>query len=325
MVKVGNRKKMRLIFLGVALWLAGVVFASPHHQVSVFNKKCGRVPLKNDLEESRIIGGHQAQSGSWPWIVSLQVIYANYSTHFCGGSLIKNKWIITAAHCLENYRDPQVWRAVVGINNLFQSPKTSKKMQIDQIIIHPHFVPEKYVNDIALFHLKKAVNYNKYIQPICLPFFDFLPNLTRRTRCFISGWGQTRNKGPYSSILQEAEVHYIPRNTCNSEESYDEIVPYTSFCAGEEDGTVDTCLGDSGGPLMCYIPESKRYFLMGITSFGSNCGKKSFPGVYTGVQFYKMWVNNILLLAAAEDTDKIKIVQGKTILIVIFIILLLDI
>ncbi|XP_068948610.1 uncharacterized protein [Petaurus breviceps papuanus] len=127
-----------------------------------------------------------------------------------------------------------------------------------------------------------------------------------------------------SPFLQEAEVHYIPRNTCNSEESYDEVVPYTSFCAGEEDGSVDACMGDSGGPLMCNIPESGRYFLMGITSFGFGCGKKHFPGVYTGVQFYKMWINNVLLLAAAEDTNKIKGVQGKIMLIVIFIILLVD-
>ncbi|XP_036617093.1 transmembrane protease serine 12-like [Trichosurus vulpecula] len=314
---------MRLRFLGVALWLAGDAFTFHHHQVSLFSKKCGRVPMKNDIEESRIIGGHRAQSGSWPWIVSLQVMtFANQFTHLCGGSLIKKKWVITAAHCLENYRDPQVWRAVVGDNNLFQSAQTSKKIQIDTIIIHPHFIPEKYINDIALFHLKRAVNYNNYIQPICLPFFDFLPNLTRRTRCFISGWGQTREKGHYSPTLQEAEVHYIPRNTCNSEESYDEVVPYTSFCAGEEDGSVDTCMGDSGGPLMCYIPESRRYFLMGITSFGYGCGKKHFPGVYTRVQFYKMWVNDIL--SAAEDTNKIKVAQGKIMLIVIFIILLVD-
>ncbi|XP_027700251.1 transmembrane protease serine 12-like [Vombatus ursinus] len=316
---------MRLRIMGVALWLAGDAFIPHHHQVSLFDKKCGRVPLKNEIQESRIIGGQRAQSGSWPWIVSLQVmIFANQFTHFCGGSLIKKKWVITAAHCLENYRDPQVWRAVVGVNNLFQSPQTSKKMQIDTIIIHPHFIPEKYINDIALFRLKRAVNFNNYIQPICLPFFDFLPNLTRRTRCFISGWGQTREKGHYSSILQEAEVHYIPRNTCNSKESYDEIVPYTSFCAGEEDGTVDTCTGDSGGPLMCYIPESRRYFLMGITSFGLGCGQKHFPGVYTWVQFYRIWVNNILLLAAAEETNKIKVVQGKTMLIVVFVILLME-
>ncbi|XP_043824455.1 transmembrane protease serine 12-like [Dromiciops gliroides] len=316
---------MGLRFLGIALWLAGGTFASRHHEASLFNKKCGRVPLKNEIQESRIIGGHKAQSGSWPWIVSLQVmVSANQSTHFCGGSLIKKKWVITAAHCLENDRDPQVWRAVVGVNDLFQSPKTSKKIEIDTIIMHPHFIPEEYVNDIALFHLKSAVNYNNYIQPICLPSFDFLPNLTRRTRCFISGWGQTREKGDYSPILQEAEVHYIPRNACNSEEGYDEFVPYTSFCAGEEDGTVDTCLGDSGGPLMCYIPESKRYFLMGITSFGSGCGEKHFPGVYTRVQFYRTWVDNILLLAAAEDRTKNRIVQGATLLIVIFIILLVD-
>ncbi|XP_078006316.1 transmembrane protease serine 12-like [Phascolarctos cinereus] len=274
---------MTLRFLGVALWLAGDAFTSHHHQMSLFDKskglfflgelggmetciraeagdeggssagECGRVPLKNEIQESRIIGGHRAQSGSWPWMVSLQVmIFANQFTHFCGGSLIKKKWVITAAHCLEKHRDPQVWRAVVGVNNLFQSPQTSKKMQIDTIIIHPYFIPEKYINDIALFRLKRAVNFNNYIQPICLPFFDFLPNLTRRTRCFISGWGQMRQKGHYSSILQEAEVHYIPRNACNSKESYDETVPYTSFCAGEEDGIVDTCMVRLNSfPLKC--------------------------------------------------------------------------
>uniref|UniRef100_F7AUF7 Transmembrane serine protease 12 n=1 Tax=Monodelphis domestica TaxID=13616 RepID=F7AUF7_MONDO len=315
---------MGLRCLGIALWLAGATCISHHHQVSLFTKKCGRVPLKNEIEGSRIIGGHRAPKGSWPWIVSLQVMtFHNQSKHFCGGSLIEKRWVITAAHCLEKYRDPQMWRAVVGVNNLYQHPQTSKKIKIDTIIIHPHFISEKYVNDIALFHLKRKVNFNNYIQPICLPFFDFLVNLTRRTRCFISGWGRTKEKGWYSSYLQEAEVHYIPRNICNSKESYDETVPYTSFCAGEEAGTVDTCMGDSGGPFMCYIPESKRYFLMGITSFGFGCGKKNFPGIYTEVQFYKMGVNNILLLAAAKATHKVTTLQGNTSIIMVFIILLM--
>lgn len=90
-----------------------------------------------------------------------------------------------------------MWRAVIGTNNINRSHPHTKKIKVKAIIIHPFFDLETYVNDIALFHLKKAVKYNDYIQPICLPFGVF-QNLDWNTRCFISGWGRTEEEGNYN-------------------------------------------------------------------------------------------------------------------------------
>ncbi|KAF3826245.1 hypothetical protein GH733_006359, partial [Mirounga leonina] len=151
---------------------------------------CGTAPLADALEGSRIIGGTTAQTGAWPWVVSLQIQSGKILAHICGGSLVKNKWVLTAAHCTKDIRDPLMWRVVIGTNSIKGHHPHSKKMKVKAIIIHPDFNLETYVNDIALFHLKKAVRYTDYIQPICLPF-DVFQKLDQNTKCFISGWGRT--------------------------------------------------------------------------------------------------------------------------------------
>nr|XP_012417993.1 PREDICTED: transmembrane protease serine 12 isoform X1 [Odobenus rosmarus divergens] len=271
---------------------------------------CGTAPLADVLEGSRIIGGTTAQTGAWPWVVSLQIQSGKILAHICGGSLVKNKWVLTAAHCTKDTRDPLMWRVVIGTNSIKGHHPHSKKMKVKAIIIHPDFNLETYVNDIALFHLKKAVRYTDYIQPICLPF-DVFQKLDQNTKCFISGWGRTEEGGNVTDVLQEAEVHYISRKICDSEQSYGKIIPNTSFCAGDEDGIFDTCRGDSGGPLMCYLPEHKRFFVMGITSYGYGCGRKNFPGVYCGPSFYQKWLTDHLYQASNKGIFNINILLGQ--------------
>ncbi|XP_008072284.1 transmembrane protease serine 12 [Carlito syrichta] len=289
--------------------------------VPIWQIHCGTAPLRDMLKGSRIIGGREAQVGAWPWVVSLQVKRGRVLAHICGGSLVRERWVLTAAHCTKDTRNPLMWRAVIGTNKVYDSQPPTKKMKVNAIIVHPGFLLETYVNDIALFHLKKAVRFNNYIQPICLPF-DVFQNLNQNTTCFISGWGRTKEEGGLTKLLQEAEVHYISREICNSEKSYGGDIPNTSFCAGVEDGAFDTCRGDSGGPLMCYLPEHKKFFVMGITSYGHGCGRRDFPGIYSGPSYYQKWMTDHFSRAGVEGTMHISISLGQLLIALGSVILL---
>ncbi|XP_051015349.1 transmembrane protease serine 12 [Acomys russatus] len=276
-------------------------------------KDCGIAPLRGATEGSRIIGGTEAGVGSWPWQVSLQIQDGDLLAHVCGGALVRDRWVLTAAHCTKETGDPLKWRAVVGTSDLSQSRHHSRSFRVTAILIQPDFVLETFVNDIALFRLKKAVRYNAYVQPICLPFGVF-QKLDQNTTCFISGWGRTREGGNGTSILQEARVHFIPRDICNSNRSYGGVVPNTSFCAGHENGTFDTCRGDSGGPLMCYLPEHRRYFAMGVTSYGHGCGQRHFPGVYSSPAFFQQWLTDHLSQGSARCVFDMNTVLSQVLL-----------
>ncbi|XP_062827049.1 transmembrane protease serine 12 isoform X2 [Anolis carolinensis] len=258
--------------------------ASPRRSPSLQSPAgaCGRRPAVNELATgSRIIGGRDAPPGAWPWQVSLQIhhIPVGYR-HICGGSLISHNLVLTAAHCIKNNRDPEMWRVVIGMHHLYKDYPYTVKNQVKDILIHSHFELATNENDVALFKLIKPVKYNAYIQPICLPETSLL--LTDETPCYISGWGSTKENGVGEHILQEAQVDIIPLRICNKFDWYAGAISLNTICAGSASGNVDSCQGDSGGPLVCYFPNASRYYLLGITSAGVGCGRPKYPGLYLG-------------------------------------------
>ncbi|XP_007502980.2 transmembrane protease serine 12-like isoform X3 [Monodelphis domestica] len=230
----------------------------------------------------------------------------------------------SALQC-EYFGEPQFWIAVIGINNILKPHLKRKEIKIDTIIIHPEFKHITFENDVALVHLKRPVTFNNLVQPICLPVLYGIPKITETTRCFISGWGKRTEGGTLTPSLQEAEVNFISRRTCNAVGSYAGRVPNTSFCAGDNFGNVDSCTGDSGGPLMCYFAEHDKFFLTGITSAGVGCGRAFFPGIYTDVQLYEPWIKKQWYLEDLRGKNEISIVRGKIIIIMAFIVLFVPI
>ncbi|NWI99335.1 TMPSC protease, partial [Crypturellus undulatus] len=238
-----------------------------------------------------IVGGREAAVGAWPWLVSLQVhqIGPNFK-HVCGGTLVNEIWVLSAAHCVLQRRDPFFWRAVIGVHNLQKYDKHTTKRSIRNITIHPKFRKETFENDIALFKLDSSVRYNDYIQPICLPSAHLYLSFDNGTACYISGWGRLAEKGKTSNVLQEAQVDIIPFDSCNAFDSYGGMINRDMICAGSEFGGIDSCQGDSGGPLICHYPRTGKYYLIGITSFGIGCGRRKFPGIYVRLSSYRSWV-----------------------------------
>ncbi|NXI59935.1 TMPSC protease, partial [Chloroceryle aenea] len=236
-----------------------------------------------------IVGGHDAQIGTWPWSVSLQHRQAwAHFVHICGGVLINKDSVLTAAHCIAGRKRPYTWRAVLGTHNLLKLGKHAARKRVRSITVHPQYEREVFENDIALLELASPVHYSGYIQPICLPPADFHPD--NQTVCFISGWGRTKEKGNTSAVLKEAQVEIIPSSNCNSSEAYGGSVNNNMICAGSRSGGTDTCQGDSGGPLACSDPRTGKHYLVGIASFGVGCGREKFPGIYVRVSQYSSWI-----------------------------------
>ncbi|TRY78992.1 hypothetical protein DNTS_005026 [Danionella cerebrum] len=245
---------------------------------------CGTKPRKR----AKIVGGTDAQTGSWPWQVSLQM--ERYG-HVCGGSLVGSRWLLSAAHCFQDsdaikYSDARSWRAYMGMRVMNSASNAAATRQIRRIVLHTQYDQFTSDYDIALLELSAPVFFNELVQPVCVPAPSHV--FTSGTSCFVTGWGVLTEEGELATLLQEATVSIINHNTCNK--MYDDAVTPRMLCAGNIQGGVDACQGDSGGPLVC-LERGRRWFLAGIVSWGEGCARQNRPGVYTRVIKFTDWIH----------------------------------
>ncbi|XP_048030001.1 suppressor of tumorigenicity 14 protein homolog [Megalobrama amblycephala] len=245
---------------------------------------CGTRPRKR----AKIVGGTDAQTGSWPWQVSLQM--ERYG-HVCGASLVASRWLVSAAHCFQDsdaikYSDARSWRAYMGMRVMNSVSNAAATRQIRRIVLHSQYDQFTSDYDIALLELSAPVFFNELVQPVCVPAASHA--FTSGTSCFVTGWGVLTEEGELATLLQEATVNIISHNTCNK--MYDDAVTPRMLCAGNIQGGVDACQGDSGGPLVC-LERGRRWFLAGIVSWGEGCARQNRPGVYTRVIKFTDWIH----------------------------------
>ncbi|XP_061765388.1 uncharacterized protein LOC133558198 isoform X6 [Nerophis ophidion] len=242
-------------------------------------KLCGTSPLN-----TRIVGGENAQEGSWPWQVSLQ----DLGNHVCGGSLINKEWVMSAAHCFFS-TNTFGWSVSLGRQNLQGNNTNEVSRTVDTIILHPNFDTFSFDNDIALLRLSSPVTFTDYIRPVCLAASS--SNFISGTDSWVTGWG-TVQEGvllPFPQTLQEVEVPIVGNRQCNCLNDESSITD-NMICAGLLEGGKDACQGDSGGPMMSQ--QDSIWIQSGIVSFGVGCARPDLPGVYARVSSYQSWINS---------------------------------
>ncbi|KAM9456745.1 polyserase-2-like [Clarias gariepinus] len=254
-----------------------VITKECHSQPNV----CGRANLN-----TRIVGGQDAVPGSWPWQVSLQV----NGGHFCGGSLINNGWVLSAAHCFQRYTASQV-TVKLGLYTLEGNNLNSISRTLIRVITHPAYNSEIHDNDLSLLQLSFAVSFSNYITPVCLAATGSTFN--NGTLTWVTGWGRISSgvNLPSPGTLQEVQIPIIGNRKCNCLYGVGSITN-NMLCAGLLQGGKDSCQGDSGGPLV--IKQGSLWLLAGIVSFGEGCALANYPGVYTSVSQYQNWINKTI-------------------------------
>ncbi|CAN9505132.1 unnamed protein product [Ophioblennius macclurei] len=241
---------------------------------------CGQAPLNN-----RIVGGEDANPGSWPWQISLHF----RNSHFCGASLINEEWALSAAHCfprsiMSNQRDLTVYigRDTQQLNNDDEVSRT-----VAQIINHPDYSADRSDNDIALLRLSSPVTFTDYIRPVCLAGAG--STFGAGVITWVTGWG-TMNVGEpldFPQRLQEVDVPIVSNADCNDVYG---IITSNMLCAGLSQGGKDSCQGDSGGPMV--VKNGTLWIECGVVSFGRGCADAGFPGVYARVSQYESWIKS---------------------------------
>lgn len=259
------------------------VGSSSASQTYTCGQRIGEFPV------SRIVGGRRALTNEYPYQVALETerrsIWSGSSTfrQFCGASIINDRWIVTAAHCLQRQSVGRL-RGVIGTNNLREMNRSS--VAFEKLIVHENYDSNSVRNDIGLLKTRSSIRAaanGKYVSPICLP---------RQGQQFtgqgvISGFGHVREGGPSSPLLLSTNLQIMPDSSCRAAYSGEYSVP-EMLCGGATGR--DTCQGDSGGPFAQQT--SNGWTLIGITSFGRGCARPGVPGVYTRVSNYVNWINN---------------------------------
>ncbi|XP_043193012.1 phenoloxidase-activating factor 3-like [Amphibalanus amphitrite] len=267
---------------------------------SAVDTRCGvNVPSAEPTKEA-------VHLGEYPWMARLgytrrskkskRVVYS------CGGTLITERYVLTAAHCVSRLPKDLAMTAVrLGEHNItterdcLETPSgevCSDEVQdfgVEEVIPHPeHHRPRQYHNDIALVRLDRPVERSEFVRPICLPFDPSVRrNITGKT-VTLAGFGSI---GVPNDALRELHVPVVDSQKCvKAFQRFRTAIGPHQLCAGGQKGR-GACAGDAGGPLMAAAVPGQPRVLVGVVSFGpATCGTQNVPDVYTRVADYKDWI-----------------------------------
>ncbi|GAB0088361.1 Serine protease filzig [Sergentomyia squamirostris] len=253
--------------------------------------RCG---VRPHVKTGRIVGGKSAHFGEWPWqvLVRESTWLGLFTKNKCGGVLISNSYVITAAHCQPGFLASLV--AVFGeydISGELESKRSVTK-NVKRVIVHRQYDAATFENDLAILELESPIHYDTHIVPVCMPpdTADFTGRMAT-----VTGWGRLKYGGGVPSVLQEVHVPIIDNSVCQEmfqTAGHNKKILKSFLCAGYANGQKDSCEGDSGGPLVLQRPDG-RWELAGTVSHGIKCAAPYLPGVYMRTTYYKPWLQSV--------------------------------
>lgn len=270
---------------------------------------CATQPVEIERDESLdnpIIGGTKARPGEYPWMVSMFVGRGEGLRRWCGATLIGERHVLTAAHCMVSYEpldnnqetmrpmDPSEVRIALRPQSIAAVAEADLK-PVRAIFIHPDY-PK--AGDVAVLELEEPITELKSFP--ALASADETARLEdQRRRARVIGYGLVDvETGQASDVLMKVDVPLVPLDECRDEYSdiypegrRDTLIKETELCAGVDEGGKDSCNGDSGGPLFVR-GNAERPLLLGVVSWGYGCAEPLTPGVYTRVGAYVDWIDS---------------------------------
>ncbi|XP_055544670.1 serine protease snake-like [Wyeomyia smithii] len=255
--------------------------------------KCGHKAVE------LIVDGEAAKSREFPHMALIGYGTAPAIHYLCGGSLVSDRFVLTAGHCVNTIEYGPASTVRLGELALDSSNDEAfpEDFNIAELIPHPEYKQTSQYNDIALVKLERKVIFSPYIRPICLPTKSDLNN----KRAIATGWGTIGYGEATSPVMLKVVLEMFNYDECakNFEANrrlQDGLKRDSQICAGSRNSSKDTCQGDSGGPLQIYNDQNVycTYTIIGITSFGKYCGLAGSPAVYTRVYQYISWIENLI-------------------------------
>ncbi|KAF9801681.1 hypothetical protein SFRURICE_018238 [Spodoptera frugiperda] len=268
----------------------------PAPEPTEYARKCNcRCGERN--EASRIVGGVETAVNEFPWVARLSL----NNKFYCGASLINDRYVLTAAHCVKTF----MWfmiKVTLGEHNRCNTTHRPVTRFVVELVSH-NFSFATFRDDIAVLKLNEPVQVTDTVKPVCLPKSDgsnlpkLWPILTDKTyegvKAMAAGWGTVAEGKNHSCYLQEVDLPILSNEACKNANYTSQMIGDGMLCAGyPEIGKKDTCQGDSGGPLSAERND-KRHEQLGVVSWGIGCGRPGYPGVYTRVTKYVDWIRSI--------------------------------
>ncbi|XP_030099920.1 hepatocyte growth factor-like protein isoform X4 [Mus musculus] len=257
------------------------VMMTSHHPFwtpQVVFEKCGkRVDKSNKL---RVVGGHPGNS---PWTVSLR---NRQGQHFCGGSLVKEQWVLTARQCIWSCHEPltgyEVWLGTIN-QNPQPGEANLQRVPVAKAVCGPAG------SQLVLLKLERPVILNHHVALICLPPEQYV--VPPGTKCEIAGWGESIGTSN-NTVLHVASMNVISNQECNTK--YRGHIQESEICTQGLVVPVGACEGDYGGPLACYTHDC--WVLQGLIIPNRVCARPRWPAIFTRVSVFVDWINKVMQL-----------------------------